>query len=93
MAFVLETVHRYFLPGTVHLVVVDLGAGTQRQALVLKTPAAVFVAPDNGVLSYVIEAAGREADSTIHGRILHIDAFGNLITNIGAGDCRRGAWS
>jgi hypothetical protein len=92
-AFVLETVHRYFLPGTVHLVVVDLGAGTQRRALVLKTPAAVFVVPDNGVLSYVIEAAGREADGTFHGRILHIDAFGNLITNIGAGDCRRGAWS
>jgi S-adenosylmethionine hydrolase len=59
-AFVLGTVYRYFPKGTVHLVVVDPGVGTERRAVILRTPEADFVAPDNGVLSYVIQeyAAG-----------------------------------
>ncbi|MFH1002534.1 MAG: SAM-dependent chlorinase/fluorinase [Chloroflexota bacterium] len=54
-AFVLGTACPSFPEKTVHLVVVDPGVGTERQALVLRTPSADFVAPDNGVLSYVIE--------------------------------------
>jgi S-adenosylmethionine hydrolase len=53
-AFVLSTVHEYFPPSTIHLVVVDPGVGTERKAVILRTPSAYFVAPDNGVLSYVI---------------------------------------
>lgn len=53
-AFILSTVYEYFPAGTVHLVVVDPGVGTERKAVILKTPQACFVAPDNGVLSYVI---------------------------------------
>ena len=52
-AFVLSTVHRYFPAGTVHVVVVDPGVGTRRRAVLLQTDSACFVAPDNGVLSYI----------------------------------------
>lgn len=54
-AFLLHNTHSAFPAGTVHLVVVDPGVGSERRAVVLKTPAACFVAPDNGVLSYIIE--------------------------------------
>jgi len=53
-AFVLSTVYEFFPQKTIHLVVVDPGVGTKRRAIILRTPSADFVAPDNGVLSYVI---------------------------------------
>ena len=53
-AFVLSTVYEFFPRRTIHLVVVDPGVGTERKAIILRTPLADFVAPDNGVLSYVI---------------------------------------
>ena len=56
-AFVLSTVHRYFPKDTIHAVIVDPGVGSQRRAIILKTQEALFVAPDNGVLSYVIHNA------------------------------------
>lgn len=59
-AFVLSTVYRYFPPKTIHVVVVDPGVGTERRAIVLRTPFADFVAPDNGVLSYVIQQSATE---------------------------------
>jgi len=54
-AFILSTVYHYYPKKTVHLVVVDPGVGSQRKAIILRTPAATFVAPDNGILSYVIQ--------------------------------------
>ncbi len=54
-AFVLSTAHQYFPKKTIHLVVVDPGVGTGRRAIIVRTPQACFVAPDNGVLSYVIQ--------------------------------------
>ncbi len=53
-AFILSTVHDFFPQGTIHLVVVDPSVGSARRAIILRTPSADFVAPDNGVLSYVI---------------------------------------
>jgi len=53
-AFVLSTAYEFFPQKTIHLVVVDPGVGTERRAIILRTPSADFVAPDNGVLSYVI---------------------------------------
>jgi len=53
-AFMLSTAYPFFPQKTVHLVVVDPGVGTERRAIALRTPVADFVAPDNGVLSYVI---------------------------------------
>lgn len=57
-AYLLGSVHRHFPRGSVHLVVVDPGVGTQRQAAILATPEAAFVAPDNGCLSQVLEDTG-----------------------------------
>ena len=54
-AFIIGSSHRYFPKGTVHAVVVDPGVGTSRNAVLLATPSAVFLAPDNGVLSYVLQ--------------------------------------
>ncbi len=56
-AFVLGNAHRYFPEGTIHVVVVDPGVGSGRRAIILKTPSSYFVAPDNGVLSYVLAEA------------------------------------
>ncbi len=54
-AFVLSRAYPFFPEGTIHVVVVDPGVGTQRRAIILRTKSADFVAPDNGVLSYVIQ--------------------------------------
>jgi S-adenosylmethionine hydrolase len=58
-AFVISTAYRFFPQNTIHLVVVDPGVGTERRAIILRTPLACFVAPDNGVLSYVIQQFSR----------------------------------
>ena len=50
-AFLLSQALPYFPLGTIHVVVVDPGVGTARQALVLVTPEMLLVGPDNGVLS------------------------------------------
>jgi S-adenosylmethionine hydrolase len=55
-AFTIGTVYEFFPPKTVHLVVVDPGVGTGRRAIILRTPQAFFVAPDNGVLSVVMSS-------------------------------------
>lgn len=55
-AFVLGTTSPHFPPGTVHVVVVDPGVGTERKAILLETTSGLFLGPDNGVLSYVMEA-------------------------------------
>lgn len=54
-AFVLGMAHQFFPDKTIHVVVVDPGVGTERRAIILRTPSADFVAPDNGVLSYVLQ--------------------------------------
>jgi len=54
-AFVLGTACEFFPQQTIHVVVVDPGVGTERRSIILRTPLADFVAPDNGVLSHVIQ--------------------------------------
>ena len=54
-AFILGYTYRYFPKKTVHVAVVDPGVGSERRGVILKTPSALFVAPDNGILSYVID--------------------------------------
>jgi len=53
-AFVLAAAAPYFPPGTVHLIVVDPGVGSERRAIAVQTEQATFVAPDNGVLDMVL---------------------------------------
>lgn len=54
-AYLLRRAHEYFPRGTIHLVVVDPGVGSERRPIAVSTSRASFVAPDNGVLSYVLD--------------------------------------
>jgi S-adenosylmethionine hydrolase len=54
-AFILDTAYKFFPQRTIHLVVVDPGVGSRRKAVILRTPVADFIAPDNGVLSYIVQ--------------------------------------
>lgn len=144
-AYTLYAATPYFPQDTIHVVVVDPGVGSERRAIALRTPQATFVAPDNGVLSYVVAGErveeivdlttpryhlspvsrtfhGRDIfapaaahlargvpltelgqplaeiitfplprpqvrpDGTVVGQVIHVDRFGNLITNITATD-------
>lgn len=48
---------RYFPRGTVHVVVVDPGVGSSRKVLCAEREGHRFLAPDNGVLSWVLQGA------------------------------------
>jgi hypothetical protein len=72
----------YFPPATVHVVVIDPGVGTERKPLLVEAGGQFFVAPDNGVLSFILNrdrtAKAREilnrdlwlpsVSATFHGR-------------------------
>ena len=148
-AFLLGAAAPSFPAGTVHLAVVDPGVGSSRRILAVRTMTAHFVAPDNGLLTPVLEGAvavhsversdlflpgpgqtfhgrdrfapvaawllngGSEADlgpeigdprrltappprrepGRLSGRVVHVDRYGNLVTDIPAtwlpaGPCR-----
>lgn len=54
-AFILNGAYRYFPKQTTHVAIVDPGVGSDRRGVILKTPSALFVAPDNGILSYIVD--------------------------------------
>jgi S-adenosylmethionine hydrolase len=139
-AYLLKSSYRYFPDGTVHVAVVDPGVGSARRPLLVTTSRYHFVAPDNGLLTYIFEEElnvevrvienkqyrldsdgttfdGRDlfapaaawltkgqppgsygrlvrdpvklpipspvvASKVLTGRIVHVDRFGNLISNI-----------
>jgi S-adenosylmethionine hydrolase len=64
-AFILGYTYRYFPKKTVHVAIVDPGVGSERRGVILKTPSALFVAPDNGILSYVIDELSSTEDLTV----------------------------
>jgi S-adenosylmethionine hydrolase len=53
--FILLASYKYFPSQTIFLVVVDPGVGSERKILMAKTKEYYFIAPDNGVLSLVLE--------------------------------------
>jgi S-adenosyl-L-methionine hydrolase (adenosine-forming) len=59
-ARILAEAARYFSAGTVHVAVVDPGVGTQRRAIAAQIGSQFFVAPDNGLLSLIIQRAQQE---------------------------------
>jgi S-adenosylmethionine hydrolase len=150
-AYVLSTAAAYFPPGTVHVVVVDPGVGSERRPVAIQTDRAAYVGPDNGVfgLALNLDRARRAVhltqsqyhltpvSATFHGRdifapaaahlacgvalldmgealalselvelpivaplpqpgggwrcqIIHVDRFGNLITNFRLPSARQG---
>ena len=55
-ALELAAVYRYFPSGTIFLVVVDPGVGSSRRGIAMETADYKFVAPDNGVLTPIVDA-------------------------------------
>lgn len=54
-AYLLKSSYRYFPDGTVHVAVVDPGVGSSRRPLLVSTSRFYFLAPDNGLLSYIFD--------------------------------------
>jgi S-adenosylmethionine hydrolase len=70
-AITIHSAYRYFPAGSVHLAVVDPGVGTQRSLLALEKREHFFIAPDNGILTLLIN----ETDITALVRITNSDFF------------------
>jgi S-adenosylmethionine hydrolase len=49
--------YQYFPQGTVHLAIVDPGVGTERDILIVEYDRHYFMAPDNGLLGHMLDAA------------------------------------
>lgn len=94
--FALMSAYAYFPEGTVHVVVVDPGVGSTRRAVAVQFERGYLVAPDNGVLSGVLERETaiaaveltnpqywRDANpsSTFHGR----DIFAPVAAHLASG--------
>jgi len=94
-ALCLEFAWRYFPEGTVHTVVVDPGVGSDRAIVALQTGSSIFLAPDNGVLTPILDtgltASAHRVENrnlflnppsrTFHGR----DIFAPVAARIGTG--------
>jgi S-adenosyl-L-methionine hydrolase (adenosine-forming) len=150
-AWVLGQCWSFYPAGTIHVAVVDPGVGTERDALLVEADDHWFLAPDNGLLSWVLKQAKQvrlrklwsdvhrpgDVSSTFHGRdvfayaagllaagrakpedisdetnsvimpswavirieadrivgeVVHIDRFGNLITNIQRKQVEEAGW-
>ncbi|MEM9986552.1 MAG: SAM-dependent chlorinase/fluorinase, partial [Bacteroidota bacterium] len=93
--FVLWNSYRFFPPGSLFVVVVDPGVGSNRHILALEAGGYRFIAPDNGVLDYVLAESRvkhflrveekklmrSEISQTFHGR----DIFAPVAAKIAAG--------
>ena len=91
-ALALDAAYRHFPPGTVFAAVVDPGVGSERRPIAVGAGPWLFVGPDNGLLTFVLEAdpaarvrllasprLGREPLSPVfHGRDLFGPAAGRL---------------
>lgn len=79
----------YFPPQTIFLCVVDPGVGTERRGIAAIWEQLIYVGPDNGLISYLIERFGKPiayqledqipaSSATFHGRDLFAPAAGRL---------------
>ena len=55
-AYLIPSYYHFFPEGTVHIVVVDPGVGSQRHILAVDHRKHFFIAPDNGVLTLLLNA-------------------------------------
>ena len=83
-AFVLNKAYRFFPKGTIFICVIDPGVGSDRNVLCVETDDYTFIAPDNGLLHYIlkqenikvwqIDNHGSPHSNTFHGRDLFVPA-------------------
>lgn len=78
----------HFPEGTVHIVVVDPGVGTERRGVIVQADGRYYVGPDNGVFSLiegvqkVIEIKAEPKSTTFHGR----DVFAPVAAKLACGE-------
>ena len=103
-AYLLSTAAPYFPPGTIHLVVVDPGVGTARHAVAVASAQAVYVAPDNGVLTLALARDPAvqavhltnpryhlpEVSATFHGRDIFAPAAAHIACGVPLADLGQG---
>lgn len=53
--YFLKSCYRYFPAGTIFVAVVDPGVGTERRALLVSAAGCLFVGPDNGLFTEILE--------------------------------------
>ncbi|HEV2386149.1 MAG TPA: SAM-dependent chlorinase/fluorinase [Candidatus Acidoferrales bacterium] len=94
-ALIIAQAYRYWPPRTIHVVVVDPGVGSLRRPLLVRAGMHYFLAPDNGVLSLVLEREAQHrawhvtaeryflqpVSSTFHGRDVFAPAAAWLARN------------
>ncbi|MGD2030476.1 MAG: SAM-dependent chlorinase/fluorinase [Desulfobacterales bacterium] len=60
-AYIIKSSYRYFPKGTVHLLVVDPGVGSDRSIVALEIMEHILLAPDNGVLTLLMDEGKTDA--------------------------------
>jgi S-adenosylmethionine hydrolase len=94
-SFVLAQAWRYFPKGTIHVVVVDPGVGGARRPILAAAGGHYFIAPDNGVLTMIYDAApakvrvisnaklmSKQVSRTFHGRDVFAPAAAHLARGV-----------
>lgn len=76
-AFALAAACRFFPAGTIHVAVVDPGVGSERAAIAVRTTRAIFVGPDNGVLSWALRDGTIKAIRRLENRKFFLPAVSN----------------
>lgn len=98
-AFLIDSAYRYFPAGTIHVIVVDPGVGSERRAIVCQTETAYFVCPDNGILTHILHNEGHvrtvavensayflpQVSNTFHGRDIFAPVAAHLSRGIPIG--------
>ena len=64
-AFLFANAAKYFPANAIHVVVVDPGVGSARRAIAVQAGETIYVAPDNGVLSWAIRNVRSEIESPL----------------------------
>ena len=54
-AFTVRNIYKYFPKDSIHIVVVDPEVGSERKPIVVESEQGVFIGPDNGVFSFILE--------------------------------------
>ncbi len=96
-AFVIAQAWRFFPRGSIHVVVVDPGVGSARRPILCEAEGHFFIAPDNGVLSMIYDAARHKVrvlsnetyflktvSKTFHGRDVFAPAAAHLARGVAA---------
>ena len=94
-AFVISEAASYFPKGTIHVMVVDPGVGSERRAILAESGGQYFVAPDNGALSMILargphkiraisnpKFARKDVSRTFHGRDIFAPAAAHLAKGV-----------